>query len=339
MKISVLLVLLSIVAACNPSPGDSTIQSTIVFISNGHSVRFGNRKEVEFYQTVSSDSVYTLTYIREEKRDSNDLRESDKKELSKGEWESKRVYSYHHRYTLFPDTNRKIQLLVVRDSLRVRLNLDDYKEFLIAGKKYPVYKFASALRADDYCVGYHTDFWCPDFGIILSGLVFDYGIQSSGSQFRKDLEIDNKERNKILSILKREVWQDKDFYHFRGFSDNAKRAEEGLYGRCTYAPQIDNPFVIDSLHNYIRKQIKYSAVGKSIIKGSIYSSVTIDTTGKIELGYYPFADSAKFGKNYKKFEEECLRIIKGLPQWEPVKYQNKPVPAYITIYFDFTTKK
>lgn len=88
-----------------------------------------------------------------------------------------------------------------------------------------------------------------------------------------------------------------------------------------------------SLEKFFRKNIKYPAEGiKDKIEGKVFVQFTIDSTGKVinpvilrGLGY--------------GFDEEVVRVVQLLPDWEPSYVDGKPVSSLRVMPINFSQPK
>jgi len=100
--------------------------------------------------------------------------------------------------------------------------------------------------------------------------------------------------------------------------------KNGVYARAEVMPSY--PGGQQSLEKFVEDNLQYpqGAIDNGI-EGKVLISFDVDETGKI---YRPMIISEKLGYG---LEEEALKIVKAMPQWNPGKMKGKNVKTKFTL--------
>lgn len=112
-----------------------------------------------------------------------------------------------------------------------------------------------------------------------------------------------------------------------GANDSKAKMEadkDGIYARAEIMPSY--PGGQKSLEKFVEDNLQYpqDALDNSI-EGRVVISFDVDETGKI---YRPMILSPKLGHG---LEEEALRVVKAMPQWNPGKMKGQNVKTKFTL--------
>ena len=104
--------------------------------------------------------------------------------------------------------------------------------------------------------------------------------------------------------------------------------KEGVYERAEIMPSF--PGGQNELQKFVEDNLQYpqQAIDNGT-EGKVIGSFDVDEKGKI---YNPVVVSQKLGNG---LEEEALRIVKAMPQWNPGKMKGKNVKTKFTLPIDY----
>ncbi len=89
---------------------------------------------------------------------------------------------------------------------------------------------------------------------------------------------------------------------------------------------------IDKLFKYLSANIKYPEDARRVgIEGKVHVQFVVNKNGEIK-------DVKILHGVNKWLDEEALRVVKGMPKWEPGKQHGKPVSVYYTLPISFKLK-
>ena len=149
------LVLNYLLISCSPLTEDKIVSGTVSYSNGGY---LGSSIEkYEFTQINIRDSLYTETYSR------NTINPSD----------TSQRYSHNYTFNLVPGNPHAKQEVIYNNSLNSPLWLLDSQTYHIKNHPYKVYKYASNVRADNFCISTNPRFWSPEFGIVIWDLALD----------------------------------------------------------------------------------------------------------------------------------------------------------------------
>lgn len=311
-----LIIIFLILQSCSISRKEN-ITATVEFTASGYH-QPEPTKPVKFTQTIEKDSLFRIKYIytTKDRIDTN-----------------KTYYHFYHEFQLVADTSIHYQKIILKDSLINELWLTNFKTYSINETKYDVYKFLNNVTIHDYCVNFYAYYWCPYFGVII----WRYGSDSHGRPGKILTKSHNPEYDKTLNNLIDSILNDKDFYLYKGATKDFELMEKNeLQKACApYTPQIDNPWVIDSLRTFVQANTEYPEIKNKCMSGNFYTDIKIDETGKVEHGLYSYSSEKVFYTNYEDFQKECLRVLDEITAWEPTVYLGKEIWSYNKLTFHF----
>ncbi|MDQ3190070.1 MAG: energy transducer TonB [Bacteroidota bacterium] len=88
---------------------------------------------------------------------------------------------------------------------------------------------------------------------------------------------------------------------------------------------------IEALHRFLNKNLKYPEQQKQEKKTvTVFVQFVIETDGSVRIEQYTGGEI--------EFQKEALRVIKLMPNWQPGKQRNIPVPVYQTLPIIFSLK-
>lgn len=89
------------------------------------------------------------------------------------------------------------------------------------------------------------------------------------------------------------------------------------------------PGGLEEMFSFIRENLTYPERAQNMeIQGTIYVSFVVDKSGNL-------CDIMVVKSVSKELDNECLRIMKLMPKWEPGMLDDKPVNVYFIIPFTF----
>ncbi|MCB0380721.1 MAG: TonB family protein [Flavobacteriales bacterium] len=96
--------------------------------------------------------------------------------------------------------------------------------------------------------------------------------------------------------------------------------------------QAEYPGGTAELFKYLNKEMKYPVIAKENgIQGTVYVQFVVWKDGKIK-------DAKVLRGVNKLLDEEALRVVKAMPNWNPGKQRGKPVPVYFNLPVKFTLR-
>ncbi len=295
--------------SCSPSTKNKIISGTVSYSNGGY---LGSSIErYEFTQINIRDSLYTETYHR------NTTNPSD----------TSQRYSHNYTFNLVPGNPHAKQEVIYNNSLNSPLWLLDSQTYHIKNHSYTVYKYASNVRADNFCISTNPRFWSPEFGVVI----WDLALEAMHTDPTILIEPVSSEDSVIVAIMLDSLYHDKDFLRYPGASD------ESTIKICDVnRPPVDQPEKITELRKYINGNLNYPEEARAAcVLGTVYVDIKMDTAGSI-VDKNIFVSENEFLNYTDIFEKECWRVVESIPNLEPMTFRGRKVPTQYSLPFTFT---
>ena len=126
------------------------------------------------------------------------------------------------------------------------------------------------------------------------------------------------------TIKRLEQWQNGEWQNGECFDELGNKTEY-----CSYQEMAEFIGGLPALFNFIGKNLVYPKhAEKNGIQGRVYVSFVIDVDGSVM--------NVKIVKGVDNYlDEEAVRIVSGMPKWEPGRFEGKLVKTEFTLPINF----
>lgn len=303
------LVLSYVLISCSPSTKYKIISGTVSYSSGGY---LGSSIEkYEFMQKNIRDSLYTETYSWKT------INPSD----------TSQRYSHNYTFNLVIGNPHARQEVIYNNSLSSPLWLLDSQTYHIKNHPYTIYKYASNVRADNFCVHTNPRFWSPEFGMVIWDLPLGLMHVEPIMLVKPLVSTDSVTVAMILDSL----YDDPDFLRYPEASDKS------TVKICDVnRPSVDQPERITELRKYINLSLNYPEEARAAcVSGTAYVDITMDTAGSI-FNKKIFVSEREFLTYTDIFEKECWRVVESIPDLKPMTFRGRKIPTQYSLPFTFT---
>ena len=303
------LMLNYLLISCSPSTEDKIVSGTVSYSNEGY---LGSSIEkYEFTQINIRDSLYTEKYSR------NTINPSD----------TSQRYSHNYTFNLVPGNPHAKQEVIYNSLLSSPLWLLDSQTYHIKNHPYTVYKYASNVRAENFCISTNPRFWSPEFGIVIWDLALEAMHVNPTILVKPVLPKDSV----IVSLLLDSLYHDPDFLQYPGASNKS------TVNICGVNRQpVDQPEKVTELKKYINRTLNYpEEANAACMLGTVYVDIKMDTAGSI-VDKNIFVSENEFLNYTDIFEKECWRVVESIPNLEPMTFRGRKVPTQYSLPFTFT---
>lgn len=106
----------------------------------------------------------------------------------------------------------------------------------------------------------------------------------------------------------------------------AKEYEEAVFTTVEQMPEF--PGGMNALFKYITANLKFPAISDVCVQGRVVLRFVVRKDGSI-------GDVEVLHSLHPSFDEEAVKVIRGMPRWTPGKQNGKPVAVYFTLPIRF----
>lgn len=153
---------------------------------------------------------------------------------------------------------------------------------------------------------------------LIAGLIFAHEMQAGNENFSPE---------SLSNLIVTGYSQSKDSVKQQSLKTVEISREEGVLDKADEIPLF--PGGVDELMNYLSSNIRYPEnAAKNGIQGTVICRFIVRSTGHV--------DKPEVMRSVdQELDNEAVRVVAGMPQWEPGKVDGKPVDVYFTIPISF----